>query len=434
MAALMRHLPANVRKAPRTTLHFDSDDTGESFDWDDSYRVTPPPVSVGFSDGFAGSRHSDVSCGGAKRTKRGMLAMWVAVVVGVVLALGVRWIKEPENPSAMALRSWVNGLSDVRVPEPERTQPVDLSELARHRRADARVVRDKYASIPGGVLFTPESLSSSDGSFDLLIHFHGNTKVVVESAVAAKLNAAIAIVNLGTGSGPYQQAYAAPGSYENLLAHIRSAVKRQGMENPLIRRVALSSWSAGYGAISTILEQRRGAEHLDAILVMDGIHTSYEDWNARALDERRLASFQEAADVAASGELLFSVTYSEIIPPGYAGSQATAEHLLSQAKLWGDLVRGPLSVPVYRKLPSMRGAIAKGDGEHLEPFSDVRVGDFHIRGYKGNRRGHHMAHLFQMGATVLPELAERWDSYAGFTGRTDAVSGSRVRLRALGRK
>jgi len=62
------------------------------------------------------------------------------------------------------------------------------------------------------------------------------------------------------------------------------------------------------------------------------------------------------------------------------------------------------------------------------------VGSFRIRGYRGNTRGHHMAHLFQMGATVLPELAQRWDAYAGYTGRRDAVHASRVRMRARGKQ
>jgi len=31
-----------------------------------------------------------------------------------------------------------------------------------------------------------------------------------------------------------------------------------------------------------------------------------------------------------------------------------------------------------------------------------------VRGYRGGRAENHMAHLFQMAATVLPELVDRW--------------------------
>jgi hypothetical protein len=132
--------------------------------------------------------------------------------------------------------------------------------------------------------------------------------------------------------------------------------------------------------------------------------------------------------------LLFSVTYSEIDPPGYAGSRATAEHLLSVAEKRGEVKDSALAVPAYRKLESMRGAVAKEDVRKLEPYADQQVGSFRIRGYRGNTRGHHMAHLFQMGATVLPELAVRWDAYAGYAGRRDAVRSSAVRQRARGKQ
>lgn len=427
MAAPMKQLPRNVKTGPSRVPLCVADDADESFDWDESYSVTPPPVAVSHGD-------SPVPSSAPHSRNRSVLAIWAAAVVGIVVALGVTWAKTPQRQTAMALRSWVSDMPRVDASSLVRAQKMDLSSLVRQRRADANLAHEGYASIPGGVLYTPESFSSSDGSYDLLLHFHGNVKVIVESAVASKLNAAVAVVNLGVGSGPYQDAYATPGTYEELLALIQSAVRRRGLDNARLRRVALSAWSAGYGAISTILQQRQGVDPLDAILVLDGIHTGYADGRPGELVERRLASFEEAADAAASGELLFTVTYSEIDPPGYAGTRATAEHLLSVAKLRGQVEDSALSVPAYLKLVSMRGAVAKEDVQKLDPFADRRVGSFRIRGYRGNTRGHHMAHLFQMGATVLPELAQRWDAYAGYTGRRDAVHASRVRMRARGKQ
>ena len=53
---------------------------------------------------------------------------------------------------------------------------------------------------------------------------------------------------------------------------------------------------------------------------------------------------------------------------------------------------------------------AKKLEKRMEPVSEATVGSFHVRGYRGNTPEHHMAHLFQMGATVLPELVQRWQS------------------------
>ncbi len=45
----------------------------------------------------------------------------------------------------------------------------------------------------------------------------------------------------------------ARGVYEALLDQIDRAVERRGVPHPHLRRVALSSWSAGYGAVGNIL-------------------------------------------------------------------------------------------------------------------------------------------------------------------------------------
>jgi hypothetical protein len=430
----MKQLPRNVKIGPSRMPLCEADDADDPFDtehWDESFSVTPPPVAV--TERRRKTRPSTPKVEPVPSSGHGMF-IWAAMIVGIAVALSVSYLKTPPRQTAVALRAWVSEIPKIDAAAWVQSNKVDLGSLVRQRRADANLRHDGYASIPGGVLYTPESFNSSDGSFDLLLHFHGNVKIVVESAVAAKLNAAVAVVNLGVGSARYQDFYAAPGMYEELLGHIRAAMQRRGLEKPRIRRVALSAWSAGYGAISTILMEREGRDPLDAILVLDGIHTSYKAGHPGELLERRLAPFDEAAHAAASGDLLFTITYSEIDPPGYAGTRATAEHLVGVARSHGEIVSKEPSVPASLKLVSMRGAVSKEDARRLEPIDDRRVGDFHVRGFRGNTRGDHMAHLFQMGSTVLPELVRRWNSYAGYAGRADAVRAERARFRARNSK
>lgn len=423
----MKQLPRNVKIGPSRMPLCVADDDDDPFDDDESFSVTPPPVAV--SEPRPSRRCAPRGEKSPTRPAHGLL-VWAAMIVGVAVAISVSWIQSPPRQTAVALRAWATDMSKLDASTWVRSDDLDLGSLLRQRRADAQLEHEGYASIPGGVLYTPASFSSSDGTYDLLLHFHGNVKVVVESAVAAKLNAAVAVVNLGVGSARYQDFYAAPGMYEELLDNITGAMKRRGLAHPRLRRVALSAWSAGYGAISTILTQRQGRDPLDAILVLDGIHTGYRDGRPGELVARRLAPFVEATHAAASEDLLFSITYSEIDPPGYAGSRATAEHLMEVARSHGEVDEVEPSVPTYRKLPAMRGAVSKEDAKRLEPIDDRRVGSFHVRGYRGNTKGHHMAHLFQMGATVLPELARRWDAYAGYSGRADAVRAESVRMRS----
>lgn len=344
-------------------------------------------------------------------------ATFAAIALIVTAGLALRAIRHEIDgePLAIAKGAWAAALVhaaslSAREPAPaaEPAPPPAEAPPVEGPRADEHVKRSGYASIPGGVLFVPSTFGSADGTYDLYLHFHGNTRVVLESAEYANLDAAVAVVNLGVNSAPYLDAYAVPGTYEALLGSIDRALGERGLARPKLRRVALGSWSGGYGAISTIFERRRGTDPLDALLVLDGIHCGFLEENRKALNVRILMPFLGAARRAAAGDILFSITHSEIDPIDYAGTDLTAGYLL-------DAVHGrrgaPLSVPEHVQLRAAEGAVAKKLEKSMEPVSEASVGTFHVRGYRGNTPEHHMAHLLQMGATVLPELARRWRSH-----------------------
>ncbi|AUX28668.1 MULTISPECIES: hypothetical protein [Sorangium] len=267
---------------------------------------------------------------------------------------------------------------------------------------------DGYASIRGGVLFTPETFRPAGSSYDLVIHFHGNTQLVRESAEVAGLNAAVAVINLGIGSGAYEELYAQPGVYESLLADIDRALAQRGLPTPKLRRLALSSWSAGYGAIAKILELRRGIDALDAILVTDGIHCGFVPDHPSGLNTLQLASFARAAQLAAAGQVLFTITHSEIDPIAYASSSATANYLLGAAAGHPVERSRSLEAPPHLRLRAAEGAVSRKLEKQMIPTTEAAVGELHVRGFRGNTPEHHMAHLLQMASTVLPELVERW--------------------------
>jgi hypothetical protein len=374
---------------------------------------TPPPATVTIAeDGRQPPR--------ASRARPGSRAL-LALLLVTALALGVWLARSLARPSETAAAGWsalapsATRFARLARQAAEDAAP-DLSSAARGvnvaaaGRADKAIQRRGHGSIKGGILFVPDSFASSDGAYDLLLHFHGNTAVVRESAEVARLNAIVAVVNLGVGSAPYQDAYAAPGTYEALLADVQRVVRDRGLPGARLRRVALSSWSAGYGALSTILEVRRGAEPLDALLVLDGIHCGFREEDPGHLNDRQLASFAAAARSAAGRQILFSITHTEIEPPGYASAAATAEYLLGTAREVGaPVMEAPaLRAPEHLALRAAEGAVSKRLEKRLEPTADRSAGALRVRGFRGNTPEHHMSHLLQMGATVLPELARRW--------------------------
>ncbi len=380
-------------------------------------ELTPPPVAVAWDD-------ADRSAPDAPRPSPSAVALrprgWRRLVAGLALTMvcagavalrgSPRVAQEAKAVGRVAAQA--RGLSAALVAQalvaPAAAAPAPSPPPApappAGPRADAAVNREGYAHIPGGVVFVPRTFSSADGAYDLYLHFHGNTRVVLESAEVAGLDAIVAVVNLGVNSAPYLDAYEAPGAYERTLAAVGRALVERGLDHPSLRRVAIGSWSGGYGAVSRVLEHDTGTENLDAVLVLDGIHCGFLD-DGTTLNTRIISPFLTGARRAAEGKMLFSITHSEIDPVAYAGTYLTAGYLL-------DAVHGtrgePSPAPEHLQLHAAEGAVSRKLEKRMEPVSEARVGSFHVRGYRGNTPEHHMAHLFQMGATVLPELVERW--------------------------
>lgn len=371
---------------------------------------TPPPVAVAdvaVVDAAPGAPHRPRRRRGVGRALAALTLVTLALVAtalrtaeGTPLRAFATWSSTLRLPDAVARRALAAASPDVASASLV-ADPLAADDDAIGATAEP-IKHDGHASIPGGVLFAPTSYVPKGGVYDLVVHFHGNTAVVRESAERAGLDALVAVVNLGIGSAPYEEAYAVPGTWEQLLGSIQRGARERGIDAPRLGRVALSGWSAGYGAISTILQVRRGREDLDAILVLDGIHCG---WEMGALNHRQMAPFARAAERAAAGELLFSITHSAIDPRAYASTSATADYLLEAV---GGRRGAPAGPPPYVTLASMKGAVARDREKVMEPTSETRVGGLVVRGYRGETPEHHMAHLFQMSATVLPELVERW--------------------------
>ncbi len=272
-------------------------------------------------------------------------------------------------------------------------------------RADAALSREHRSPLAGGLITLPPAFESEDGAYDLVIHFHGNTDLVEESFAVSGLNAVVVIMNLGNGSGPYEDRFANPLSLPEVLDRTQTMMEKRGLRSPHLRRLALSAWSAGYGAVLKVLEQPALAEKVDAVLLLDGIHVGYQP-DSTALIMERLAPFERFAREAVEGRRLFSITHSDITPVGhYAGTHETTDALLRVV----GVARVPGGdVPPLPALRSIDGVIARKRILGLEPESTAHAQGLWVRGYAGDQPDHHIAHLVHMSATVLPDLVAWW--------------------------
>jgi hypothetical protein len=240
-------------------------------------------------------------------------------------------------------------------------------------------------------LYLPTFFHPVDGTYDLIVHFHGMSSVQEANIEKAHLNAAIVSVTLGFGSGPYEEAYRDPGAFGRLVAVSQWAMGRSGRaDGARLGRIALSSWSAGYGAVASILRQPANANRLDALFMAEGPHSNYKDKEHAHVDDAPLAKYLRFAKAAQAGDKLFVMTHSAIHTDDYPSTTETIGELLALASM----------EKVPRDTVGPRG---------MQQIYESDSGDFHVKGYEGGGVKDHVDHIRAMDVTMYPYLKRRWD-------------------------
>lgn len=242
---------------------------------------------------------------------------------------------------------------------------------------------------PGGrsiELFVPDGVRGR-ASVDLVVHFHG-AAWLAHQAVEGTGSHVAAVVNLGAGSGAYDRTFSDAAAFDSLLAGVAREVSAVAASPVRTATVTLTAFSAGHGAIRAILREPRHFAAVDALLLLDGMHTSYVPprrvlADGGALDTTNLAAFREFAREAVRGGKRFLLTHSEIFPGTYASTTETADWLLEALGL-------------------RRTAVLRWGPRGMQQLGEVRAGGFEVLGFAGNSAPDHVDHLH-----ALPELLAR---------------------------
>lgn len=275
-------------------------------------------------------------------------------------------------------------------------------------------VYDKWSrNISVGQMLAPQTGGlTSSGGFDLIVHFHGHYPIRKEFVKAAKGIVLVAI-DLGIGSGAYTSSFSSPKAFENLIESVeKEMARRSGRSKTHVRKLALSSWSAGYGAVGQILDQPAGKK-VDALILLDSVHAGYADVRAKKLQTNQIEPFLDFARQAARGRKLMFQSHSSIIPPGYASTKEVSEYMVS--KLGGRLRKSKRS-----------------DVLGLTLFERYDRRGYHVRGYNGNDKPDHCAHLGLMKDVINVHINPRWRSPRGKKGKR-AVAKAKTKARQAGR-
>jgi hypothetical protein len=256
-------------------------------------------------------------------------------------------------------------------------------------------VYDKWSRAPSmGQMISPgKGGVASNGAFDVMFHFHGHEPVRKEW-VEVMDGAVLVGIDLGIGSGPYASAFASPEAFKRLVQSVEKAMAdKTGKKNAHVRHVGVSAWSAGYGAVGEIIRQDYGKKLVDTVILLDGLHSGY---SGDSLNEAQLAPFVAFAKDATAKRRFMFVSHSSIIPPGYASTTETAKFLI-------DKVGG------RPRKTKPRGADPMG----LDLNARYSRGSFHVRGYDGNDKMDHCAHIGLLRDVLKVHVKPRWRSPTG---------------------
>ncbi|MGE0327833.1 MAG: hypothetical protein AB7K71_32930 [Polyangiaceae bacterium] len=266
-------------------------------------------------------------------------------VGGLILAalVGIRGrsiAKANEAPTASVV--------EAPAPPPAETAPPEQPAKAMQR-LDQRVGRcgpldptapDHFAEpreLSLGRAWIPrEGGHDTDFGYDVLIHFHGHKPA--RKLVQPFSDRLVYVgIDLGTLTGDYSKPLSTDETFLDLEHSLRLALqKHTGKEKAHVRTLTISGWSAGVGAVPTLL--KRFSADIDALILLDGLHAGWKldkptDGTASSVEPRYLSPVIAFAKQALAGEKRLVITHSEVPTEGYAPTRVTADRLLQALEL-----------------------------------------------------------------------------------------------------
>jgi hypothetical protein len=178
-----------------------------------------------------------------------------------------------------------------------------------HHRVNLDSIADSVVQINlspqvSGTLYLPPKWQDTD-SLSLLMHFHGDARVAQDAVSQQQKPWLLVHFHWGNGSGAYRRPVSELGAVV-LLDSVKRAV--QGVfPGQKFSGFYLSAWSAGYGAVRSLISQEEASRQIKGILLMDGLHCSYVPEGkvlseGGTLDSLQMQAFTRWAQRAASGK------------------------------------------------------------------------------------------------------------------------------------
>lgn len=306
--------------------------------------------------------------------------MGVALCAVLLSGGAVLWSTQQTAPAAETAPAPTGSLAMLAAPDAPPISPTEVSvaphindELGCSVPDQGNGPYGQAVPLRGGKLWIGEPAPTHE--VNLLLHFHGG-EGARRIMAAAGMSVVLWSLDAGNGSSRYSQAFYGGDALDGLLSDIEAQ-----LAPATVGRLVVSAWSAGYGAVRQILIHR--PERPDAVILLDGLHASYDDSGAMVTEE--IEPFFDLAQRAQRRETMMWFSHSEIVPPSYAGTREVADLLIGEL---GGRRR-------YAGLRPIEGVQLK---------TEYRDGDLRIRGFTGTGKKAHCAHLRMLAEAVRSVL------------------------------
>jgi hypothetical protein len=239
--------------------------------------------------------------------------------------------------------------------------------------------KGRRVRLTDGQLFVPDGCRPGRDGVDLTLHLHGSAAVAEKNFVEAGRPGVLVTVVRNGLSSVYTEAFKDPKVFARILDEAREQlIKLEVDEKPRWRRVAVSSFSAGYGGVRELLKDAKAFDRIDALVLADSLYAGYVGKEGdRRVNPEQMAGFEKFARAAAAGEKRFILSHCELKPDGYASTAETADYLL-------DKVGGKREKAEEKWADSWR------------LLSRCRLGRFEVYGFAGDAGADHMRHLHNL--------------------------------------
>jgi hypothetical protein len=213
-----------------------------------------------------------------------------------------------------------------------------------------------------------------------MLHLHGGS-VVERNFLEARMPGVLVTVSLPGLSEKYSRLFQDTNVCWRML---RESGAQLGVPDtpglPWLRRLTLSSFSAGFGGVRELLKDEAFFTRIHALIMADSIYAGFTGNLAeRKVDPARMEGFLRFAREAAAGRKRMIISHCQLRPADYASTAETADYLIAELggarqaarETWpGDLV---LTSRYRRKGLEILGFAGDTGADHLRHLNHLRV-------------------------------------------------------------